>query len=122
MTDAVSVVQEFYDVLRAGDVTRAVALLSPDLEWTEAEGFPYYSGTWRGPQAVVDKLLIPLAKDWVVFSVRPHEFIAADERAVSFSTYAGTSGLQVAACPRPSRIGGLCAMGKSFASTFTRTP
>ncbi len=40
MTDVVSVVQEFYDVLRVGDVTRAVALLSPDLEWTEAEGFP----------------------------------------------------------------------------------
>ena len=90
MTDAVSVVQEFYDVLRVGDVTRAVALLSPDLEWTEAEGFPYYSGTWRGPQAVVDKSLIPLANDWVVFSVTPHEFIAADERVVSFGTYAGT--------------------------------
>ncbi len=29
MTDAVSVVQEFYHALRAGDVTRAVALLSP---------------------------------------------------------------------------------------------
>ena len=37
-----------------------------------------------------NKLLIPLANDWVVFSVTPHEFIAADERVVSFGTYAGT--------------------------------
>jgi ketosteroid isomerase-like protein len=90
VTDAVSVVQEFYYALRAGDMTRAVAVLSPDLEWTEAEGFPYYSGTWRGPQAVVDKLFVPLATDWTVFSVTPHEFIAVDERVVSFGTYAGT--------------------------------
>jgi hypothetical protein len=90
VTDAVSVVQEFYSALRAGDVARALAVLSPEIEWTEAEGFPYYSGTWRTPQAVVDKLLIPLAKDWVVFSVTPHEFIAVDERVVSFGTYEGT--------------------------------
>jgi uncharacterized protein len=45
VADTVAVVQEFYSALDAGDVTRAVAVLSPDLEWTEAEGFPYYSGT-----------------------------------------------------------------------------
>jgi uncharacterized protein len=82
--------QEFYSALRAEDVTRAVAFLSPDLEWTEAEGFPYYSGTWRGPQAVVAKLFVPLATEWTDFSVMPHEFITAGERVVSFGTYAGT--------------------------------
>ena len=71
-------------------MTRAVALLSPNLEWTEAEGFPYYSGTWRSPQSVVDKLFVPLATDWADFSVMPHEFIAADERVVSLGTYEGT--------------------------------
>jgi ketosteroid isomerase-like protein len=38
--DTIGVVQEFYSALGAGDVTRAVAVLSPDLEWTEAEAFP----------------------------------------------------------------------------------
>lgn len=71
-------------------MTRAVAVLSPDLEWTEAEGFPYYSGTWRGLQAVVENLLAPLARDWSSFSVTTHEFLAVDERVVSFGTYAGT--------------------------------
>jgi ketosteroid isomerase-like protein len=45
VTDAALIVKEFYSALRAGDITRAVAFLSPDLEWTEAEGFPYCSGT-----------------------------------------------------------------------------
>jgi ketosteroid isomerase-like protein len=90
MTDIVLVVQEFYSALGAGDVKRAVGVLSPDLEWTEAEGFPYYSGMWRGPQAVVENLLIPLGRDWSTFSVTAHEFLAVDERVVSFGMYAGT--------------------------------
>jgi len=39
-----------------------MALLSPDLEWTEAERFPYYGGVWRGPQAVIDNLFVPLGR------------------------------------------------------------
>lgn len=44
MSESIQIVKEFYEALRAGDVNRALAVLSPDLEWTEAEGFPYYSG------------------------------------------------------------------------------
>ena len=87
--ESIQIVKEFYEALRAGDVNRALAVLSPDLEWTEAEGFPYYSGTWNSPRAVAEKLLIPLSKDWSTFSVTPHEFLAQDERVVSFGTYTG---------------------------------
>lgn len=90
MSESIQIVKEFYEALRAGDVNRALAVLSPDLEWTEAEGFPYYSGTWHGPQAVAEKLLVPLSKDWSTFSVTPNEFLAQDERVVSFGTYVGT--------------------------------
>ena len=44
MINAVAVVQEFYRAMGAGDVEHIAALLSPDLEWTGAESFPYYSG------------------------------------------------------------------------------
>ena len=74
----------------SGDINRALAALSPDPEWTEAEGFPYYSGTWHGPQAAVENLLLPLSKDWSAFLVTPDEFLAQDERVVSFGTYAGS--------------------------------
>jgi uncharacterized protein len=86
----IGVVQNFYEALGAGDVPRALGLLSTHLEWTEAEGFPYYSGTWHEPQMVVDKLLIPIMRDWEGFSITAHEFIADGEKVVSFGKYSGT--------------------------------
>ncbi len=61
-----------------------------DLEWTEAERFPYYGGTWHSPQAVIDKLLLPLGRDWEDFSANVDDFIAQDHRIVAFGTYSGT--------------------------------
>jgi ketosteroid isomerase-like protein len=77
MINAVAVVQEFYRAMGAGDVEHIAALLSPDLEWTGAESFPYYSGLWRGPQAVIDNLLLPLARDWDGFSATRTNFSLA---------------------------------------------
>ncbi len=66
----------------------------------EAERFPYYGGLWKGPQAVVDNLIIPLARDWEGFSVTPHEFVCNDEHVVSFGLYNGkfrATGLSISA-------------------------
>jgi ketosteroid isomerase-like protein len=84
-------VRAFYDKLGHGDVPGVLALLRDDLEWTEAERFPYYSGTWRSPQEVLDKLFVPLMRDWDGFSAKAHEFIAEGDRVVSLGVYAGTS-------------------------------
>jgi ketosteroid isomerase-like protein len=61
---ALTPVRAFYDAVASGDVTRILSILHPNLAWTEAEGFPYFSGTWHHPQEVVEKLLIPLGRDW----------------------------------------------------------
>ena len=90
MADAVAVVQAFYRSIAAGDTETLLALLSPDLEWTEAERFPYYGGVWRGPQAVLENLFVPLARDWEGFSVTPREFVGSEDRVVSFGEYQGT--------------------------------
>ena len=84
-------VRAFYDKLGHGDVAGVLALLRNDLEWTEAERFPYYSGTWHSAKEVMDKLLVPLSRDWDGFSAKPHEFIAEGERVVSLGVYSGTS-------------------------------
>src|SRR5579872_6310985 len=89
MTAPIDTVRRFYDALGRGDVPAILALLDPQIEWTEAERFPYYSGTWHGPQAVLDNLLVPLAGDWEGFSAAAHEFIAEGERVVSLGTYSG---------------------------------
>jgi len=89
MAKPVEIVRAFYAAVSRGDVPAVVGLLHPDLHWTEAEGFPYYSGTWRSPQEVVDKLLVPLMRDWDNFSVVADDFIAEGDRVVSLGAYAG---------------------------------
>lgn len=86
---ALKTVMDFYQAIADGDVSGVLALLHPKLSWTEAEGFPYYSGTWRTPQEVVDKLLIPLARDWDDFAVKPHDFLESGQRVVTFGAYSG---------------------------------
>lgn len=90
MSSSLRVVQNLYAVLGHGDVPGLLALLHDDLEWTEAERFPYYSGTWRSPSEVVEKLLVPLARDWNDFTVTPREFITEGDRVVSTGTYSAT--------------------------------
>ena len=90
MNDPAEIVRGFYDALGRGDVPGVLARLHDQLEWTEAERFPYYSGTWRSPQEVLDKLLIPLARDWDRFSARAHDFIAQGDRVVTLGEYSGT--------------------------------
>jgi ketosteroid isomerase-like protein len=90
MTTPAAVVRRFYDALGRGDVSAALSLLDAQVEWTEAERFPYFGGTWHGPQAVLENLLKPLAGDWHNFSVAAHEFVTEGDRVVSLGRYSGT--------------------------------
>ena len=90
MTTPGTIVRRFYDALGGGDVSAVLSLLDAQVEWTEAERFLYYSGTWRSPQAVLDNVLKPLAADWAGFSAKAHEFIAEGDRVVALGTYSGT--------------------------------
>jgi uncharacterized protein len=88
-TARVGVVSSFYERLGKGDVSGVVALLDPQVKWTEAERFPYYTGTWVGPQAVLDNLLKRLATDWNDFAAVPKDYLIEDTKVVSFGTYSG---------------------------------
>ena len=90
MTTPIMLVEKFYAALSAGNISTILTILDPKLEWTEAERFPYYGGTWHSPQAVVDNLLVPLGRDWEGFSVAVDDCVAQDHRVVSFGTYSGT--------------------------------
>ncbi len=82
MTTSVTVVRRFYDALGRGDVPSVLSLLDDKVEWTEAERFPYFGGTWIGRQAVLDNLLEPLASDWANFSAQASEFITEGDSPV----------------------------------------
>lgn len=87
----VSTVRSFYDAIAAGDPGKVLSLLHTDLSWTEAEGFPYFDGTWTQPGDVIEKLLVPLSRDWDGFAVMPEEFITDGKVVVAFGTYSGTA-------------------------------
>ena len=90
MTTPTQLVRRFYEALGRGDIPTILTVLDPNVEWTEAERFPYYGGTWHSPQAVIDNLLLPIARDWEDFSARVDDFVARDDRVVAFGTYSGT--------------------------------
>jgi ketosteroid isomerase-like protein len=89
MSKPAELVRAFYAAVSRGDVPGVIGLLHPELHWTEAEGFPYYSGTWRSPQEVVDKLLVPLMRDWDSFSALADDYIVEGDCVVSLGAYAG---------------------------------
>jgi len=89
MTTPADLVRAFYAAIAAGDVPGLMDLLHPDLAWTEAQGFPYYSGTWRHPADVVEKLVVPLMRDWTDFSAVADDFVIDGNRVVSIGAYAG---------------------------------
>jgi len=88
-TGRIGVVSSFYESLGKGDVPGVLGLLDPQVQWTEAERFPYYSGTWVGPQAVLDNLLKRVAADWTDFAATPRDYLVEGTKVVSLGTYSG---------------------------------
>jgi uncharacterized protein len=84
--DAVSAV---YEAFAQGDVPAVLGFLTPDAEWTEAEGFPY-GGTYVGPNAVLEGVFMKIGSEWDGFAAVPHELIDAGDTVVALGTYGGT--------------------------------
>ena len=82
-------VQSVYDAFAKGDIPAVLGLLSPDVEWTEAEGFPY-GGTYVGPGAVLEGVFARLGSEWDGFAAVPDEFIDGGDAVVALGTYTGT--------------------------------
>ena len=81
-------VRDLYAAFARGDVPAVLGALAPQIEWTEAEGFPY-GGTYRGPEAVLQGVFMRLAQDWEGFAVVPDDFLADGDDVVAFGHYSG---------------------------------
>ena len=82
-------VQSVYDAFGKGDIPTVLGSLSPEVQWTEAEGFPY-GGTYVGPDAVLEGVFMRLGTEWEGFSAVPEEFIDGGETVVALGKYGGT--------------------------------
>jgi ketosteroid isomerase-like protein len=89
VSDNVELVRGLYSAFARGDAASVMAALSPDIVWTEAEGFPY-AGTYEGPDAVLKNVFMRLATEWEGYSAVPHEFVAQGEMVVALGQYGGT--------------------------------
>ena len=81
-------VQGVYQAFARGDIPGALAFLGSDIEWTEAEGFPY-GGTYHGPKAVLEGVFMRLGAEWDGFAAIPDEFIDAGDTIVVLGKYSG---------------------------------
>lgn len=83
------VVQELYEAFGRGDVPAVLERLSPEIEWHEAEGFPY-GGTYRGHDEVLEGVFARLDSEWDDFRVAPERFVDGDDVIVALGEYSGT--------------------------------
>ena len=83
------VVKSFYETIGRGDAPAALGLLDNSVQWTEAEGSPYFSGTWIGPDAVRKNLFERLGDDWNKFTVAADSFVADGSIVAAFGHYTG---------------------------------
>jgi ketosteroid isomerase-like protein len=87
----VALVRSIYESFARGDVPAVLARFADDIEWNEAENFPYADGNpYRGPQSVLQGVFARLGADWERFSVEPREWLDAGDRVVALGTYRGT--------------------------------
>ena len=78
-----------YEAFGRGDITAVLAILSPTIEWTDAEGFPY-AGTYIGPDAVRDRVFARIGSEWDRFEALPSAYIADGDHVVVLGEYRAT--------------------------------
>lgn len=66
-----------------------MAVLHPEVEWTEAEGFPY-AGTYVGVDALMAGVFARLGSEWIDYRAVVHTYLADGDRVAAFGVYSGT--------------------------------
>ncbi len=81
------IMQGLYASFAKGEVPAVLAGMDPKIEWTEAEGWPLYSGTLVGPQAIVEGVFMRLGEIGDNFAVHVAQFVADGDTVVALGTY-----------------------------------
>lgn len=81
------IIESAYAAFAKGDVAAVLGVMDPKIEWTEAEGWPLYNGTFVGPQAIVDGVFLRVGEIGDNFSVSPSQLVADGDTVVALGTY-----------------------------------
>jgi ketosteroid isomerase-like protein len=86
----VSLVQNIYSAFARGDVPEVLSHFADDIQWNEADNFPYADGNpYVGPNRILEGVFARLGAEWEVFTVDPAEFLDAGEKVVVLGRYGG---------------------------------
>ena len=81
-------VKNLYEAFAQGDIPSVLKPFDENIEWTEAEGFPY-GGTYTGANAIVENVFMKLGGEWEGFSAVPDEILDAGDNIVALGHYSG---------------------------------
>mgnify|MGYP001815580524 CR=1 FL=1 len=82
------IIEKLYAGFAAGDVPAVLGSFDPEINWTEAAGFPY-AGTYIGPDAVLQNVFMKLATEWEGFAAVPSTYVAEGDTVVAIGEYSG---------------------------------
>jgi ketosteroid isomerase-like protein len=82
------IVKGIYDAFAAGDVPGVVGAMDPLINWTEADGF-LYGGTYIGPDAILENVLMKYGTEWDGFSAIAGLFVEDGNTVVAVGSYGG---------------------------------
>lgn len=91
MSDNLELVRSIYSAFAAGDVPGVVSRMAADMEWNEAENFPYADrNPYRGADSILSGVFARLGAEWESFAAIPEEFLDAGDTIVILGRYRGT--------------------------------
>jgi len=89
--DNLELIRGIYAAFDAGDIPGVLGRMAPDMEWNEAENFPYADGNpYRGHDAILGGVFARLGGEWDGFAAVPDEFLDAGDTIVALGHYRGT--------------------------------
>jgi ketosteroid isomerase-like protein len=84
----VNAIRNLYDLFAKGDVPTVLAGFDPNIEWNEAENFPYADGNpYVGPNAVLEGVFMRLGSEWDYWNLDIGEVLDAGESVVAMGRY-----------------------------------
>jgi len=87
----VELIRGLYAAFERGDIPAVLGMMSPDMEWNEAENFAYADGNpYRGPEAILGGVFARLGGEWDGFAAVPEEYLGAGDTVVVLGRYRGT--------------------------------
>ncbi|MFL6843552.1 MAG: nuclear transport factor 2 family protein [Allosphingosinicella sp.] len=87
----VDLVRSIYSAFASGDIPGVVGAMAPEMEWNEAENFPYADGNpYRGAEAILGGVFARLGGEWDGFAAVPEEYLDAGDTVVVLGRYRGT--------------------------------